>query len=702
MAQRDDAIDTFLLPCGVELTRRVRRPTGEYDRIRRELDSAEGVLLSCRTTYPGRYRPKWIGFTRPSIKLCLRNGEIRLDALNDSGEVLIAAIGTVLSSKFDRLSFSRRALLLDDVGDPLPIIRTIISGLFNADEDHWGFFGAFGHDMALRKYKIDFQQPRDIDQSDIVLYIPDSISVCEGADFAKSVTYDYEFRFADKSSPNRQAGFVAEISQAETEAKEPPADEIDYKSIVSDAVDACANGLLFEVVGSKSFFRQTDMLPSDIFGKLEEINPSPYCFLANFGNEHIIGASPEMFVRVTGRVVETCPIAGTVRRGADAFEDADRILDLLSSRKVDAELTMCSDLDFDDKAKICDPLSIELVGRRQIELYSHVIHTVDHIRGTLAEPFDALDAFSAHLWAATLVGAPRKEALEFIEAREGTPRRWYGGAIGRLGFDGNIDTGIILRAMRLSGSIAEIRVGASLLHNSSPEEEEGEIFAKAAAMFKVVGGGHTDETSAAAIASETATMLQVVIVDLGGPFLGYLSGLLSSRGVRCSVIDHATAGSMKWKSRIAVLAPGLDDPSLQSAKELVSQILAQGGAVIGLGHGMLALAEHYGARSMVIDQPRHGVRCNVKQGVPGHLIPPVSANGGQVGVYCRKMLSDADGAPDLHAVWIDDDGAALAIEHRTAAAAGLLFQPQSVLSRPKMFLQLLQRFQERLSQSNHS
>ena len=561
-----------------------------------------------------------------------------------------------------------------------------------------GLYGAFGHDIALDRHQVARKQHRPPDQEDIVLYIPDRLSVCKGADFATSTTYEYDFRFPGEAPPlATDAGADGSVS-TRSDAAAPSDGEVDYKAIVADAVEACESGRLFEVVGSKSFFRRTDLPPSEIFEKLVGINPSPYCFLANFGREHIVGASPEMFVRVTDRVVETCPIAGTVRRGADAFEDADRIFDLLGSPKVDAELTMCSDLDFDDKAKVCDPLSIELIGRRQIELYSHVIHTVDHIRGTLSEPFDALDAFCAHLWAVTLVGAPRKEALSFIEAREGSPRRWYGGAIGRLGFDGDIDTGIVLRAMRFQDGMAEIRVGASLLHSSVPEEEESEILAKAAAVFKVVGGGAAAATVDATMDPAKAVSARAGIVDLGGPFLTYLSGTLSSHGIACDILDLTTARGMDWKNRIALLSPGLDDASLRSAMELVPIVLAQGGSVIGLGHGMLALAEHYGVPSRVLDEPKHGVRCRVKQGAPGSLVPPVPEKGGQVGLYCRRMLVPGaiDGVADLRTIWVDEDGAALAIEHCRDAAVGLVFQPQSVLSRPKILIDLLERVQSRL------
>jgi hypothetical protein len=179
------------------------------------------------------------------------------------------------------------------------------------------------------------------------------------------------------------------------------------------------------------------------------MNPSPYGFMINLGNEHLIGASPEMFVRVEGRRVETCPISGTIKRGGNALEDAERIRELLNSYKDEAELTMCTDVDRNDKSRICIPGSVQVIGRRQIEMYSHLIHTVDHVEGILADGYDALDAFMTHMWAVTVTGAPKRAAVQWVEDHEESNRLWYGGAVGVIGFDGRMNTGLTLRTIRL-------------------------------------------------------------------------------------------------------------------------------------------------------------------------------------------------------------------------------------------------------------
>src|SRR6185295_2796269 len=187
-----------------------------------------------------------------------------------------------------------------------------------------------------------------------------------------------------------------------------------------------------------------------------------------------------MYVRVTEGRVETCPISGTIARGLDPIGDAAQILQLLNSAKDESELTMCTDVDRNDKSRICEPGSVRVIGRRQIEMYARLIHTVDHVEGRLR---DAFDAFLAHAWAVTVTGAPKAWAMQFIEDHERSPRAWYGGAVGMIGFDGNLNTGLTLRTVRVKDGIAEVRVGATLLYDSDPDEEERETHLKASAFL---------------------------------------------------------------------------------------------------------------------------------------------------------------------------------------------------------------------------
>src|SRR5207302_1693725 len=227
--------------------------------------------------------------------------------------------------------------------------------------------------------------------------------------------------------------------------------------------------------------------PSTVFNRLRQANPAPYGALINLGEgEFLVSASPEMYVRLEGRRIETCPISGTIARGRDPLEDSERIRELLNSKKDESELTMCTDVDRNDKARVCVPGSVRVIGRRQIEMYSRLIHTVDHIEGRLRPGFDAFDAFLTHMWAVTVTGAPKTWAMQFIEDHEETPRRWYGGAVGKIGFDGSMNTGLTLRTAHITGGIAAVRAGATLLYDSVPEAEEKETHIKARALLETL------------------------------------------------------------------------------------------------------------------------------------------------------------------------------------------------------------------------
>ena len=192
---------------------------------------------------------------------------------------------------------------------------------------------------------------------------------------------------------------------------------------------------------------------------MQQASPSPYEFLLQFGEEQLVGASPEMFVRVEGQRVETCPISGTAQRTGDPLRDADNIRELLKSTKEESELTMCTDVDRNDKSRVCEPGTVQVIGRRLIESYAGVFHTVDHVEGFLKPGFDSLDAFLSHMWAVTVIGAPKKAAAQTIEALEKDARGWYGGAVGMLSLNGDINTGILIRTTYLRDGMASLSRG---------------------------------------------------------------------------------------------------------------------------------------------------------------------------------------------------------------------------------------------------
>ena len=339
-----------------------------------------------------------------------------------------------------------------------------------------GLYGAFGYDLTFQFEPIKMSQDRDPNQRDILLYLADEIVVVDQSRHS-SWTVSMDFSYGSKSTKGlshecESAPFVAFDENPNNDGKFSSRDTPvgDFTQSVDRAKQEFKMGNLFEAVLSQTFREKLDKEtpPSKLFRRLRERNPSPYGFLINLGeDEYLVGASPEMFVRCEsveindyrpGAIrVETCPISGTVARGVDALEDAARVKSLIMNSKEESELTMCTDVDRNDKSRICEPGSVKVIGRRQIEMYSRLIHTVDHVEGYLRPEFDALDAFLCHTWAVTVTGAPKTWAIQFVEDQERSARCWYGGAVGLVGFDGSMNTGLTLRTVRVKNGIAEVR-----------------------------------------------------------------------------------------------------------------------------------------------------------------------------------------------------------------------------------------------------
>ena len=464
----------------------------------------------------------------------------------------------------------------------------------------------------------------------------------------------------------------------------PPANDHqpgEYPAAVERARDAFRRGDLFEAVLSQQFSEACADAPSAVFDRLRTLNPAPYCALMNLGaGEFLVAASPEMYVRVEGRRVETCPISGTIARGKDALGDAAQIAKLLNSAKDEAELTMCTDVDRNDKSRICEPGSVRVIGRRQVELYSRLIHTVDHVEGILRPEFDALDAFLSHTWAVTVTGAPKHWAIRFIEANERSARRWYGGAIGRIGFDGAMNTGLTLRTVRMKDGIAEIRAGATLLYDSEPQAEDEECRLKASALFTAVRA-EAAPAPAHAPSARPGTARRVLLVDHEDSFVHTLANYLRQTGAQVETLrpEPARQALREGAPDLVVLSPGPGRPKDFGTAETIALVLAKDVPLFGVCLGLQAVAEYFGGRLDQLDEPVHGKPSEVTvqgsalfQGLPGRF---------RVGRYHSLHARRVSLPDDLLRVTAEtDDGVVMALEHRAKPIAAVQFHPESILS----------------------
>ncbi len=280
----------------------------------------------------------------------------------------------------------------------------------------------------------------------------------------------------------------ADIAQVETSLGRDA-----YIAAVQRAKDSIAAGEAIQVVLAR---RQSFDLPlgSDgraidgvaLYRALRRVNPSPYLFFARTPGFEVVGASPELLLQVVGDRMTTHPIAGTRPRGATPADD-DRLADeLRRDPKERAEHVMLVDLGRNDLGRVARPGTVATSQYMEVERYSHVLHLVSHVEGRLRQDLDALDALRAVFPAGTLSGAPKVRAMQLIAAAEGERRGLYGGAVGYLGYDGNLDTAITIRSAVLKGGQAHVHTGAGIVARSVPELEFEETEHKAAAMRRAI------------------------------------------------------------------------------------------------------------------------------------------------------------------------------------------------------------------------
>lgn len=260
----------------------------------------------------------------------------------------------------------------------------------------------------------------------------------------------------------------------------------DFCRNVLKAKQYIRDGDIFQVVLSQRLCVETNENPFNIYRALRVINPSPYMYYLKFGGYRIIGSSPEMLVRVENGIVETCPIAGTRKRGRTKEEDEALEKELLSDEKEIAEHVMLVDLGRNDIGRVSKFGTVAVKNLMHIERYSHVMHVVTNVQGEIREDKTPFDALMSILPAGTLSGAPKVRAMEIIDELETVKRGPYGGAIGYLSFNGNLDSCITIRTIILKDGKAYVQAGAGIVADSVPEREYEECYNKAMALLKAI------------------------------------------------------------------------------------------------------------------------------------------------------------------------------------------------------------------------
>jgi anthranilate synthase component 1 len=268
-----------------------------------------------------------------------------------------------------------------------------------------------------------------------------------------------------------------------------------YMAMVEAAKEYIAAGDVIQVVPSQRFEAPLGSHPFNLYRSLRTINPSPYMFYLRMDDHTLVGASPEVMVRVEGREITLRPIAGTRRRGATEAEDRALERELLADAKERAEHVMLVDLGRNDVGRVAEIGSVEVTELMTVERYSHVMHIVSNVRGRLREGCDAYDAFRATFPQGTVSGAPKIRAMEIIDELEPVRRGVYAGAVGYFSYTGNTDTAIALRTILVKNGRVYIQAGGGVVADSDPGAEYEESVNKARAMVRALSAAHAFETA---------------------------------------------------------------------------------------------------------------------------------------------------------------------------------------------------------------
>jgi anthranilate synthase len=690
----------YLTPHGITVT----RSSGSipYHRglstLMNKLDRERGIYLSSGYEYPGRYSRWDIASLAPPIEIIGAGRDLSIRSLNERGAVLLELLEPVVGSHPHWEEFAREPGCLRGVLKPLPelfpeeerskqpsafsILRTFIDEFKNEHDGRLGLVGAFGYDLLFQFDPIQFRLPRQ-GVKDLHLFLCDDIYYMDRKK-EQIVRYEYDFSSGSKSTrglkrtaeklPKPKGGPAGEITSNHTPQE--------YMAGVEQVREGMKRGDYYEVVLRQTFSAPFKQSPSELFQRIQKASPSPYEFLLQLGDEQLIGASPEMFVRIEGRRVETCPIAGTVRRTGDPMTDADSIRDLLSSTKEESELTMCTDVDRNDKSRICIPGSVQVIGRRLLESYAGVFHTVDHVAGTMAPGFDSLDAFLTHMWAVTVIGAPKKWAARAIEEIEKDARGWYGGAIGMVSLNGDINTGILIRTVHLRDGVAKYPVGATLLYDSIPENEELETRMKATGFFAAIQAVQASKGVPARVGApaQHGKGVKLLLIDNEDCFIHTLANYARQTGAEVVTYRAGIRAELirEIQPDLILISPGPGRPSDFGVPELVRTAARLEIPVFGVCLGLQGMVEAFGGELGVLDYPMHGKPSTVItrgigvfEGLPERF---------KIGRYHSLYALPEKLPAVLEVTAQSDDGIIMGVRHRTLPMEAVQFHPESILT----------------------
>jgi anthranilate synthase component I len=412
--------------------------------------------------------------------------------------------------RYSFIGFRPRSVLrwsLGDPGDPYALAAAAVADCRQAEVEDLppfagGAVGYFGYDLVRTVEPLGDPNPDELGLPDMALMLTDAlvcfdhlkhtITILANADLDAEPDPDRAREPAQRTIAEVRACLAGPVpSVDEAGPRDAPTFESNmtrerFEAMVSRIVEYIHAGDAFQVVPSQRFSAEVPVEAFSIYRGLRAVNPSPYMYYLDFGDFQVAGASPEPLLTVTGRHVSTRPIAGTRPRGATPEEDRRIAGELLEDEKERSEHVMLVDLGRNDLGRVCEYGSVVVGELMEVETYSHVMHIVSSVSGTLREEVGAMDALRSVLPAGTLSGAPKVRAMQIIDELEPTKRGGYGGAIGYLSYSGDLDTAIHIRTVVVKDGVAHVQAGGGTVADAKPVYEYEESVNKTKAVLGAV------------------------------------------------------------------------------------------------------------------------------------------------------------------------------------------------------------------------
>jgi anthranilate synthase component 1 len=411
---------------------------------------------------------------------------------------------TMVSARDGKVSVAQADGTINEYSDPVKTLRELLGGgsprLDYLPRFTGGAVGYFGYDFVRYFEELPDENPDDGNFPDFCLMIADKLIVYDNirqklilianmktdgdtaGNYLKACESLTEMYQAVKNAGNVQTSLSKHEKQKKPVWKSNFTKQ-EFEDIVEKAKQHIVDGDIFQVVLSQRFEAEMQSSLFDTYRVLRTTNPSPYMYYLRLGEIEIAGASPETLLRLENGSLETCPIAGSRPRGGTAAEDEALVRELLSDEKELSEHNMLVDLARNDLGRVSSFGSVKLKSYKMVERYSQIMHLTSLVESKISPEFDALDTIGSVLPAGTLSGAPKVMAMKLIDKYENRRRGPYGGAVGYIGFDGNMDVCITIRTIVKNGDTAFVQAGAGIVADSVPENEYYESCNKAKALL---------------------------------------------------------------------------------------------------------------------------------------------------------------------------------------------------------------------------